>query len=100
LAVQPIDPDVLLPWLKAMEFRTLGTRMAQRLAGAQLVIVEAAASEPVIPQIAPFADEKKYALIDTLDGLEQWIDAAEEAGMVAIHAAPGLVGIALALGPG
>src|SRR5208282_4909213 len=33
LAVQPIDPNVLLPWLKEMEFRTLGTRMARRRAG-------------------------------------------------------------------
>ncbi len=100
LAVQPIDPDVLLPWLKEMEFRTLGTRMAQRLAGAQPVTVDAVESEPVIPEIAPFVDDRKYALIDTLDGLDHWIDAAEEAGVVAVHAAPGLAGIALALGPG
>ncbi|MFZ2007582.1 MAG: DNA polymerase I [Stellaceae bacterium] len=102
LAVQPIDPNVLLPWLQKMEFRTLGTRMAQRLAGAAPAAVEEAAttSEPVIPEVAPFADERKYALIDTLDGLDHWIDAAVDAGMVAIHPAPGLAGIALALGPG
>ena len=33
---------------------------------------------------------RKYALIDTLDGLDRWIEAAEEAGHVAIHPAPGL----------
>ncbi|HVH80303.1 MAG TPA: DNA polymerase I [Stellaceae bacterium] len=100
LAVQPIDPNVLLPWLRAMEFRSLGTRMAQRLAGAAPATVEHTASEPVIPQIAPFADTRRYALIDTLEGLDHWIEAAEEAGLVAIHPAPGLAGIALALTSG
>ncbi len=102
LAVQPIDPNVLLPWLKEMEFRTLGTRMAQRLAGAPAASAEeaTAASEPVIPEIAPFAAERKYALIDTLEGLDHWVDAAVDAGMIAIHPAPDLAGIALALGAG
>jgi DNA polymerase-1 len=101
LAVKPIDPGVLLPWLKDMEFRTLGARMAQRLAGGQpTTVAEAQASEPVVPPVAPFAAEPKYALIDTLDGLDHWIEAAEEAGYVAIHPAPGLAGIALAVGPG
>ncbi len=101
LAVKPIDPNVLLPWLKEMEFRTLGTRMAQRLAGAQPVTIEESAdSVPMVPPVAPFGDERKYALIDTLEGLDHWVEAAEEAGFVAIHPAPGLAGIALALGPG
>jgi DNA polymerase-1 len=102
LAVQPIDPNVLLPWLREMEFRTLGTRMAQRLAGAAPASVDEAttASEPVIPEVAPFAGEHKYALIDTLEGLDHWIAAAIDAGTVAIHPAPGLAGMALALGPG
>jgi DNA polymerase-1 len=101
LAVRPLDPNVLLPWLKQMEFRTLGARMAQRLAGAQpMAAEEPAASEPVIPAIAAFTQENTYALIDTLDGLDQWIEAAEEAGIVAVFPTPGLAGIALALGPG
>ena len=102
LAVQQIDPNVLLPWLREMEFRTLGTRMAQRLAGAAPASVEetATANEPVIPEVAPFADERKYALIDTLDGLDHWIEAAVDAGAVALHPAPSLAGIALAVGPG
>jgi DNA polymerase I len=101
LAVRPIDPDVLLPWLKVMEFRTLGTRMVQRLAGAQPETVEEArAAEPVVPPVAPFTGETKYALIETLDGLDKWIEAAAEAGHLAIYPAPGLAGIALALGTG
>ncbi|HWB50462.1 MAG TPA: DNA polymerase I [Stellaceae bacterium] len=100
LAVKPIDPNVLLPWLRQMEFRTLGTRMSQKLADAQPATVEAVASEPVVPTMAPFAEDPKYALIDTLEGLDHWIEAATEAGVVAIHPAPGLAGIALALAPG
>jgi DNA polymerase-1 len=101
LAVRPIDPNVLLPWLKEMEFRTLGTRMAQKLASAPAAPVEeAAGSEPVVPQFASFADERTYALIDTLEGLDHWIEAAGEAGAVAVCPAPGLAGIALALAPG
>jgi len=100
LAVKQIDPNVLLPWLKEMEFRTLGTRMTQRLAGAQpQTAEEAQANEPVVPPVAPFAAETKYTLIDTLEGLDHWIEAAEDAGYIAIHPAPGLAGIALALGP-
>jgi DNA polymerase I len=100
LAVQPIDPNVLMPWLKEMEFRTLGARMAQKMAGAAPVTVGAAVSEPVIPEIAPFAEGRTYALIDRLEGLDHWIEAAEEAGVVAIQPTPGLAGIALALAPG
>ncbi len=100
LAVKPIDPNVLLPWLRQMEFRTLGTRMAQKLEAAQPATVEVAVSEPVVPEIAPFVETVKYALIDTLDALDHWIEAATEAGAVAVHPAPGLAGIALALGPG
>jgi len=101
LAVRLIDPNVLLPWLRDMEFRTLGTRMAQRLAGAAPTTVEEpAANEPVVPDFASFAEERNYALIDTLEGLDRWIEAAAEAGAVAIFPAPGLAGVALAIGPG
>jgi len=101
LAVQPIDPDRLLSWLKHMEFRTLGARMARRLAGAPPASAEeAAANEPVVPAVAPFTAEQNYQLIDTLDGLDRWIAAAEKTGFVALHPAPGLAGIALALEPG
>ncbi len=100
LAVKPIDPNVLLPWLRQMEFRTLGTRMAQKLEGAQPQTIEAAVVEPVVPQIVPFAETPEYGLIDTLEDLDRWIAAATEAGVAAIHPAPGLAGVALALGPG
>ncbi len=109
LRVRPIDPDRLLPWLKEMEFRALATRMTQRLAGT-IAAAEAIAgpSEPAVPDIPSFAAPRTYALVDTLDGLDHWIEAAMQAGTVAIWPAastvpgsrPALAGIALALMPG
>ena len=107
LAVAPPDPDKLLPFLREMEFRALATRMAQRLSG----IVAVAAPEhpePAIPEILPFTAPRTYALVDTIEGLDHWIEAAWQAGAVAIwpeaSALPGgrpeLAGIALALAPG
>jgi DNA polymerase-1 len=58
--------------------------------------------------VPPFTAERRYALIDTMEGLDHWLEAAGEAGTVAIwpeaSARPGcrseLAGIALALAPG
>ncbi len=110
LRVKPMDPDKLLPWLKDMEFRTLATRMAQRLSGA-IAVAEAAAAGPaeaVMPEIPPFTAPHDYTLVDTLEGLDLWIEAATNIGAVAIWPAasavagsrPALAGISLALAPG
>ncbi len=107
LAVKPFEADKLLPFLREMEFRALATRMTQRLSmAAEIAPVER--PEPVIPEIPPFTAPRTYALVDTVEGLEHWIEAAQQAGTVAIWpeasavagARPGLCGIALALGPG
>jgi DNA polymerase-1 len=110
LRVKPIDPDRLLPWLQQMEFRTLATRMAQRLSGAVAVAeaVAAGPAEPVIPETLPFSAPHDYALVDTLEGLDLVIAAATQTGAVAIWPAasavpgsrPALAGISLALAPG
>jgi DNA polymerase-1 len=110
LRVRPIDLDTLLPFLKAMEFRALATRMAQRLSGpaAAAAVVAGGPSEPVIPDILPFTAPRTYAIVDTVEGLDNWIEAAEQAGVVAIWPAPSVIGgtrpalcgLALALAPG
>jgi DNA polymerase-1 len=110
LRVRPIDLDTLLAFLTEMEFRALATRMAQRLSGAQAAaaVVAAGPSEPVIPEILPFTAPRSYAIVDTIEGLDHWIEAAEQAGIVAIWPAPSvldgtrpaLCGLALALEPG
>ncbi|MGA8549831.1 MAG: DNA polymerase, partial [Stellaceae bacterium] len=109
LEVKPYDPDKLFPFLDEMELRALKTRIAQRLS----VTAPAAAAapehpEPVIPQVPRFEAPRSYALIDTAEGLERWIEAAYQAGTIAIWpvtsavagARPAFAGIALALSPG
>jgi DNA polymerase I len=108
LRVKPFDLDKLLPFLRTMEFRALATRMAQRLPGPAAAAVPAGPSEPVIPEIPAFSAPHTYAIVDTLDGLDHWIEAAEQAGLVAIWPAssvvagarPELCGLAFAIAPG
>src|SRR5262249_20762822 len=60
------------------------------------------------PEIPPFTAERTYAVVDTIEGLEHWIEAAEQAGVAAIWPAPSVVsgtrpewcGLALAVSPG
>jgi DNA polymerase-1 len=110
LRVKPIDLDHLLPFLQQMEFRALATRMSQKLAGAAPMVtaVPLGPSEPVLPETPPFTAERTYAVVDTVEGLEHWIEAAEQAGVVALSIAPSAVagtrpelcGLAVALAPG
>jgi DNA polymerase I len=107
LAVKPLDAEKLLPFLREMEFRALATRMTQRLSiAAEIAPVER--PEPVISEIPPFTAPRTYALVDTIEGLDHWIEAAQQAGAAAIWpeassvagTRPALCGIALALAPG
>src|SRR5215472_9400812 len=83
LSVKPLDADRLLPFLREMEFRALATRMTQRLSmAAEIVPLER--PEPVIAEIPPFTAPRTYALVDTVEGLDHWIEAAQQAGAVAI----------------
>src|SRR5215471_5565802 len=108
LAVKPLEAEKLLPFLREMEFRALASRMTQRLSMAAAAIASPERPEPVIPDIPPFTAPRTYALVDTVEGLDHWIEAAEQAGAVAIWpeasavdgTRPALCGIALALAPG
>src|SRR5205814_8304995 len=56
----------------------------------------------------PFSETRTYAVVDTIEGLDHWIEAAEQAGTVALWVAPSVVagtrpefcGLALAVAPG
>jgi DNA polymerase I len=107
LRVKPLDSSKLLPFLREMEFRALAARMTQRLSmAAEVALPER--PEPVIPEIPPFTAPHTYALLDTIEGLERWIEAAQQAGLVAFWpeativpgTRPALCGVALALAPG
>src|SRR5947208_8444173 len=90
-----------------MELRALKSRIEKRLA----ITAPAAPvgpTEPVIPEIPSFSMPRTYAVVDTMEGLDHWIEAAEQAGHVALWPAPSLVagtrpefcGLALAVSPG
>src|SRR6516165_5237341 len=107
LKVKPYDPEKLFPFLDEMELRALKGRIVQRL----LITPEAMPverPEPVVPEIPPFTAPRTYALVDTLEGLDHWIEAAYQAGLVTVwpeasavaSARPVLAGIALGLAPG
>jgi DNA polymerase-1 len=107
LRVQPYDPDKLFPFLDEMELRALKSRIEKRLA-ITAPIAPMGPTEVVIPEIPAFSEPRTYAIVDTAEGLDHWLEAAEQAGFVAIwpapsvvdHTRPALCGLALALGPG
>src|SRR5208337_382128 len=59
-------------------------------------------------EIPSFTAPRTYALVDTIEGLDHWVEAAQQAGVVAIWpeasalaaTRPELAGIGLALAPG
>src|SRR3954452_10033654 len=107
LRVKPYNPEKLFPFLDEMELRALKSRIERRLSLAPPTAT-AGPSEPGIPDIPPFPAEPIYALIDTEEALESWIESAMQEGAVAIWAAPSALarsrpefcGIALAVGVG
>src|SRR5271169_3742582 len=106
LRVKPYNPEKLFPFLDEMELRALKSRIARRLD--ITAPIPTGPMEPVIAEIPPFTAARTYALVDTVEGLDHWIEAAQQAGTVAVWpeassvagARPALCGIALALAPG
>ncbi len=106
LRVKPYDPETLFPFLDEMELRALKSRITRRLD--ITAPVPTGPMEPVIPEILPFTAPRTYTLVDTVEGLDHWIEAARQAGSVAIWPEtsnvagirPKLCGIAIALAPG
>src|SRR4051794_17344158 len=107
LRVKPYDPDKLFPFLDEMELRALKSRIEKRLA-ITAPAAPVSPTEPVLPEVPAFSETRTYAVVDTIDGLDHWIEAAEQAGIVALWVAPSVVagtrpefcGLALALAPG
>src|SRR5579863_2649645 len=73
LRVKPYDPDKLFPFLDEMELRALKGRIEKRLSITAPVAANGP-SEPVIPDVLPFSAPHTYAVVDTQEGLEHWID--------------------------
>jgi len=85
LEVQDPDPEVLLPFLAEMEFRTLTKRIADA-AGVEAPVIaepEASADAPPAPEDLPF-DADKYECVTTMERLQAWIDRIKHVGHVAV----------------
>ncbi|GHH04729.1 DNA polymerase I [Pseudodonghicola xiamenensis] len=86
LEVKEPDPDVLLPFLAEMEFRTLSKRIADKLGAEAPVIadtpVQAAGDDPA-PEAVPF-DASAYECVRDLETLEKWVAAIRDRGVVAV----------------
>jgi DNA polymerase I len=106
LRVKPYVSEKLFPFLDEMELRALKSRIARRLD--ITAPIPTGPMQPVVAEIPPFTAPRTYALVDTVEGLDHWIEAAQQAGTVAIwpeassvaSTRPALCGIALALAPG
>lgn len=109
LEVRDPDPEMLLPFLAKMEFRTLSKRIADKM-GVEAPIIEdtpAAANDDTPPEFPPI-DPALYECIRDADALARWIDLIYSRGYVAIDTETTsldemqaeLVGISLAVIPG
>src|SRR5215510_2303442 len=111
------DPNVLLPWLEQQGFKSLLTRYAGELGQATSPVAPAApVAQPALPPPEPKAPAARaksnrpftaadYELIQDEKALDQWIDEATRAGVVAFEVETDaldanngkLVGVSLAL---
>ena len=112
--VKDPDPEVVLSFTAAMEFRTLTKRLAEKLG----------VEPPEIPDVTPIAqadsdggvdlkalsvtfDPSKYEIVRDAETLQLWIDAAYARGWIAVDTETtgldemraGLVGISLSVEP-
>jgi DNA polymerase-1 len=117
-AVREPDPSMLLQFLDAMEFRTLGRRVRDHVAkekGVEIVASYAApapaaeaprAGGPVLPPIEREFRREAYKIVRRIEELEVWVARARDAGVVGIDTEATsfdaqraeLVGVSLALG--
>ncbi len=109
LALKPANPQKLIDFLKAQEFRKVVDRIQSRRV--QVPGTREAGDDGTAPIAAAvqkdFAD-RAYELVQSVDDLHRWLAAAQEVGVVAIEAMTRaqeetlaeLVGLSLAVGPG
>jgi DNA polymerase I len=111
LELQDPDPEVLLPFLASMEFRSLTKRIADTLGVESPDIPEptapAGAEVTAVPEMPPIAPDT-YERVGSMEALARWIALANERGYVAVDTETTsldemqaeLVGISLAVVPG
>ncbi len=85
LEVRDPDPEVLLGFLKEMEFRTLTRRIADKLGVDAPVIEDTAQSLSTDETAAPVPfDTNTYETVRSMSALDQWIRQINERGYIAI----------------
>ena len=110
LEVKDAEPDTLLEFLTAMEFRTITRRVAETL-GVDVPVIEdapAAPTEDTSEPDTPSFDEASYVAVTDADALQAWIEKATARGWVAVDTettglnemTAELVGVSLAIEPG
>src|SRR5262249_33151622 len=92
-ARRPLDPERLLPFLRANQFRSILAREEQRLAKREGAAVETPGPIPTPPVVTPTAtprsptakpgDRSGYVLVQDTASLETWIADAMAVGRVA-----------------
>ncbi|MFK7867787.1 MAG: 5'-3' exonuclease H3TH domain-containing protein, partial [Roseobacter sp.] len=85
LEVRTPEPDMLMPFLAEMEFRTLTKRISDQLGVEMPAIDDTPANTPETPGIetVPF-DKATYEHLRDADGLKAWIDQIYARGYVAV----------------
>ncbi len=115
MEVQPLDPEKVLPFLAEMEFRTITSRVAEKL-GVDAPTISAPAAAPPGEAHAPgpaapdFPEIKAdaYEIVRDEATLQTWLDRIYERGYVAVDTETtgldemlaGLVGVCLSVEPG
>ena len=108
LEVRDPDPDMLLPFLSQMEFRTIIRRVSEGLGVEAPAVPEATAAAPEAEEVAQAPFPEEYVWIRTEAELSDWIARAVARGVVAVDTETTalnemqalLVGVSLALTPG
>ena len=109
LEVREPDPEVLMPFLAEMEFRTLTKRIADHLGVEMPVIDDTPADAPEVPKMEEIAfDRMGYSRVSDKAALQVWIDSIQERGYVAVDTettgldemTADMVGISLCVEPG
>ena len=80
LAALPYDPKKLFPFLDEMELRALKSRIAQRLRRPRRLPGRRSKGWSPSSRDPAFHRAKAIALLDTLEGLDHWIEAAQRPG--------------------
>lgn len=110
LADRDPDPEVLMPFLASMEFRSLTKRIADKLGVETPAIVDTTpqGADPVQPVDVPAIDPEQYECVRDVAELEKWIARIRARGYVAVDTettglnemTADLVGICLSVEPG